>query len=169
MTGLQMRLKAARTYSLATRAADAGDCIPPLLGGTTWKPVGDKKVLVLLAEYPDLPFTNGSNEAFDNLLNSKNYTKGGATGSVWQYYYDNSNGQFNPEFTVAGPYRLSKDRAYYKDRPEEMVAEVARLADNDWISASSRRTGWRTTYSCSIPGERKAPVTRTESGRTGAG
>lgn len=131
MTGLQMRLKAARTYSLATRAADAGDCIPPLLGGTTWKPVGNKKVLVLLAEYPDLPFTNGSNEAFDNLLNSKNYTKGGATGSVWQYYYDNSNGQFNPEFTVAGPYRLYKNRAYYKDRPEEMVAEVARLADND--------------------------------------
>ena len=131
MTGLQMRLKAARTYSLATRAADAGDCIPPLLRGTTWKPVGNKKVLVLLAEYPDLPFTNGSNEAFDNLLNSKNYTKGGATGSVWQYYYDNSNGQFNPEFTVAGPYRLSKNRAYYKDRPEEMVAEVARLADND--------------------------------------
>lgn len=131
MTGLQMRLKAARTYSLATRAADAGDCIPPLLGGTTWKPIGNKKVLVLLAEYPDLPFTNGSNEAFDNLLNSKNYTKGGATGSVWQYYYDNSNGQFNPEFTVAGPYRLSKNRAYYKDRPEEMVAEVARLADND--------------------------------------
>ncbi len=80
---------------IGSRRADAGDCIPPLLGGTTWKPVGNKKVLVLLAEYPDLPFTNGSNEAFDNLLNSKNYTKGGATGSVWQYYYDNSNGQFN--------------------------------------------------------------------------
>lgn len=131
MTDLQMRLKAERTYSLATRAADAGDCLPPLLGGTTWKPVGNKKVLVLLAEYPDLPFTNGSNEAFGNLLNSKSYTKGGATGSVWQYYYDNSNGKFDPEFTVAGPYRLSKNRAYYKDKPKEMVAEVARLADND--------------------------------------
>lgn len=49
------------------------------------KPAPNKKVPVLLAEYPDLPFTNGSNEAFDNLLNSKNYTKGGrpeASGST---------------------------------------------------------------------------------------
>lgn len=128
-TGLQQRLKAARTYSLTTRSG-SGD-IPPLLGGTSWKPSGNKKILVLLAEYPDLPFTNGSNEAFNNLLNSRNYTKNGATGSVWQYYYDNSNGQFDPEFTVAGPYRLSKNRAYYKARPEEMVAEAARLADSD--------------------------------------
>lgn len=131
MTEWQKRLRADRTYSLSTRSGNVNDCMPPLLGGTTWKPVGDKKVLVLLAEYPDLPFTSGSNEEFSNLLNSKNYTKGGATGSVWQYYYDNSNGQFNLEFTVAGPYRLSKSRAWYKDRAEEMVAEVARLADND--------------------------------------
>lgn len=131
MTELQKRLKAERRYSLATRSRNIDDCMPPLLGGTTWKPVGDKKVLVLLAEYPDLPFTSGSNEEFNNLLNSRNYKKGGATGSVWQYYHDNSNGQFNPEFTVAGPYRLTKNRVWYKERPEEMVAEVARLADND--------------------------------------
>ncbi len=88
-------------------------------------------MLVLLAEYPDMPFTQGSNEAFNDLLNSRSYTKNGATGSVWQYYHDNSGGQFDPEFTVAGPYKLSKNRAYYKDRPEEMVAETARLADSD--------------------------------------
>ncbi len=131
MTELQKRLKAERTYSLDTRASNAAECLPPLLVRTTWRPVGKKKVLVLLAEYPDRPFTNGSNEAFNNLLNSRNYTKGGATGSVWQYFYDNSNGQFDPDFTVAGPYKLSKNRAYYKDRPEEMVAEVARLANSD--------------------------------------
>ena len=85
MTELQKRLKAGRTYSLATRSGGVEDCTPPLLGGTTWKPAGNKKVLVLLAEYPDLPFTEGNNEAFNNLLNSKSYTKGGATGSVWQY------------------------------------------------------------------------------------
>ncbi len=131
MTDLQRRLKATRTYSLATRSGGTDDCMPPLLSGTSWQPAGDKKVLVLLAEYPDMPFTKGDNAAFNDLLNSRNYTKGGATGSVWQYYYDNSNQQFSPEFTVAGPYKLSKNRAYYKDRPEEMVAETARLADSD--------------------------------------
>ncbi len=131
MTGLQQRLKAARTSSFTTRSGDTDGCRPPLLGGTFWKPVGGKKVLVLLAEYPDKPFTQGGKEEFNDLLNSRNYTKNGATGSVWQYYHDNSNGQFDPEFTVAGPYRLSKERAWYKERPEEMVAETAHLADND--------------------------------------
>ena len=132
LTPLQKRLlESTRAYSPLTRSGEVSDCIPPLLGGTSWKPIGEKKILVLLAEFPDLPFTEGSNSAFNNLLNSQNYTKGGATGSVWQYYYDNSNKQFSPEFTVAGPYRLSKNRAWYKERPEDMVAEVARLADKD--------------------------------------
>lgn len=131
-TDLQNRLTAAaRTYSPVTRSGAVDDCMPPLLGGTSWKPVGNKRILVLLAEYPDMPFTLGGKAAFEELLNSENYTKGGATGSVRKYYRDNSNGQFDPEFTVAGPYRLSKNRAEYKNRPEEMVAEVARLADGD--------------------------------------
>ena len=97
LTALQKRLlESTRTYSPLTRSGETSDRVPPLLGGTTWKPVGNKKVLVLLAEYPDLPFTEGSNAAFNNLLNSRNYTKGGATGSVWQYYHDNSNGMFSP-------------------------------------------------------------------------
>ena len=132
-TDLQRRLSvAARTYSQPrTRAGATDDLVPPLLGGTSWKPAGSKRILVLLAEYPDMPFTLGGKTAFEELLNSDSYTKGGATGSVRKYYQDNSNRQFEPEFTVAGPYRLSKNRAWYKNRPEEMVAEVARLADGD--------------------------------------
>lgn len=119
------------TYSISTRAGSGLDGAPPCLGGTSWKPVGDKKILVLLAEFPDRPFTLGNAAAFNDLLNSENYTKGGATGSVGKYYSDNSNGKFKPEFTVTGPYRLSKKRSWYKDRPQDMVSEVARLADND--------------------------------------
>lgn len=131
-TDLQRRLSAtAGTYSPVTRAGAIDDLVPPLLGGTSWKAEGDKKILVILAEYPDQPFTLGSEAAFNSLLNDTDYTKGGATGSVRQYYIDNSGGKFRPEFTVAGPYRLSENRAWYKSRPEEMVAEVARLADDD--------------------------------------
>lgn len=122
---------AARTYSLTTSADDGSVSAPPLLGGTSWKPVGKKKILVILAEYPDKPFSKGNRSEFDELLNSRNYITNGATGSVWQYYYDNSRGQFDPEFTVVGPYKLSHNRAWYKDRGSEMAAEAARLADAD--------------------------------------
>lgn len=129
---LQQRLlTASRTMPSVTRSGGVDGCVPPLLGGTSWKAEGDRKILVILAEYPDQPFTLGSEAAFNSLLNAADYTKGGATGSVRQYYIDNSGGKFRPEFTVAGPYRLSKNRAWYKSRPEEMVAEAARLADND--------------------------------------
>lgn len=132
MTAFQRRLAAtARTYSLTTRSSDGSVSAPPLLGGTTWRPVGTKKILVILAEYPDKPFSKGSRTEFDELLNSRNYITNGATGSVWKYYNDNSNGQFDPEFTVVGPYRLSHNRAWYRDRGMDMAAEAARLADAD--------------------------------------
>ena len=131
-TDFQRQLAAAaRAYSLTTRSGDGSVSAPPLLGGTTWRPVGKKKVLVILAEYPDKPFSKGDRTEFDELLNSRNYITNGATGSVWKYYNDNSNGQFDPEFTVVGPYRLSHNRAWYRDRGTEMATEAARLADTD--------------------------------------
>lgn len=72
---------------------------------------GKQKGLVLLAEFPDVPFTIGSKGHFEDMLNSKNYSENGATGSAWQYYYDNSNGRFDPEFVVVGPYTLPHDVA----------------------------------------------------------
>ena len=56
LTPLQKRLlESTRAYSPLTRSGEVSDCIPPLLGGTSWKPTGEKKILVLLAEFPDLP------------------------------------------------------------------------------------------------------------------
>lgn len=132
MTAFQRQLKASAYSRLtATRAGSGLNEAPPLLGGTSWKAMGKKKILVILAEYPDKPFTVGSKEAFNDMLNSRSYTAYGATGSAWSYYYDNSNGKFDPEFTVAGPYRLSHGQAWYKDDAIAMASEAARLADAD--------------------------------------
>lgn len=133
LTELQQRLMSAnRTYSFRTRSSGRLDNLaPPLLDGSTWRADGEKRLLVILAEYPDVPFTEGSKAAFNELLNSENYTKGGATGSVRKYFQDNSNGRFNPDFTVVGPYVLSEKQKWYKNRPEEMAAEVISLADKD--------------------------------------
>lgn len=93
---------------------------------------GKQKGLVLLAEFPDVPFTIGSKGHFEDMLNSKNYSENGATGSAWQYYYDNSNGRFDPEFVVVGPYTLPHERSYYTANDDElayeMVVDVCRMA-----------------------------------------
>ena len=53
------------------------------------------------------------NKLFNDLLNQKGYSANGGTGSVRDYYRDNSYGQFDPEFVVVGPYNLGKPMAYY--------------------------------------------------------
>lgn len=136
-TEFQRRLResASAGTSVATRSETDTYGVPPLLGGTSWKPVGQKKVLVILVEYPDVAFTKGSRDAFDQMLNSRSYTAGGATGSAWQYYYENSGGKFDPVFTVAGPYTLDHERSWYKndkeDKTEQLVKEAAQKADAD--------------------------------------
>ena len=50
---------------------------------------------------------------FRNLLMQDGYSVNGATGSAWNYYQDNSNRLFDPEFVVVGPYKASKTSAYY--------------------------------------------------------
>ncbi len=101
--------------------------------------IGTSKMLIILVEFADTPFQSGGQAYFDTLANGKSYTEGGATGSIWQYYYDNSMGKLNLSATVVGPYTLSKNLAYYgrnesgyKDiNAREMIKEAINLADND--------------------------------------
>ncbi len=119
------------TNSTITRSIN-GFTPPGRLGDSEFSSTGHSKGLVLLAEFPDLPFTTGRKEHFEELLNSRNYIENGSTGSAWQYYYDNSNGHFDPEFIVVGPYTLPHERSYYTDNDDElayeMVVDVCRMA-----------------------------------------
>lgn len=133
-TTLQMQMKA--YLQATTRSVPSDGLIPPFLSGTSMKASGHQKSLVILVAFADVPFRNSSTpEAFDDLMNGRDYTFGGSTGSAWQYYYDNSNFRFDPEFTIAGPYTLSHERAYYTangdERAPEMAREAAILADAD--------------------------------------
>ena len=52
---------------------------------------GSKKFVVILVEFADLKFTvPDAKDAFHAMLNEKGYSGNGATGSVYDYYYDNS-------------------------------------------------------------------------------
>ena len=76
--------------------------------------LGQKHFLVILAEFADLPFaTANPQQAFSNLMNQKGYSKGGATGSARDFYYDNSHGIFEPIFDVYGPATLANGYAHY--------------------------------------------------------
>lgn len=134
-----MRTARNKSNAPASRAID-GFTPPERFTDNGFSAIGKQKGLVLLAEFPDVPFTVGRKEHFEELLNSKNYSGNGATGSAWQYYYDNSNGRFDPEFVVTGPYTLPHERSYYTANDDElayeMVVDVCRMASADGIDFS---------------------------------
>lgn len=76
---------------------------------------GEKfKSLVILVDFPNKQFiTNDPQTAFTNLLNQDGYSSNGATGSAWNYYDDNSNGKFDPQFDVFGTYRAPNNYNTY--------------------------------------------------------
>ncbi len=94
---------------------------------------GEQTMICILMETPDVPFTKTQAE-FDALFNQLNYTVGGATGSVKDYYIENSYGQFELTVDVVGPYTAEHDMAHYGSTWEgarELAAEAVHLADPD--------------------------------------
>lgn len=68
---------------------------------------GSPKVPVILVQFPDKKFKNSNpNSQFYAHFNTKNK-------SVSQYFTDQSNSDFTPQFDVFGPYTTINNRAYY--------------------------------------------------------
>lgn len=100
--------------------------------------VGDKHFLVLLIEFDDIHFTvPNPTDAFSRMLNQQGYSDNQSTGSVADYYRDNSNGKFRPVFDVYGPVRVSGKLADYGGNIEgvrdknvrNILPEACRLLD----------------------------------------
>ncbi|MBO7050930.1 MAG: M6 family metalloprotease domain-containing protein [Bacteroidaceae bacterium] len=108
---------------------------------------GQKKGLIILVNFQDVQFKAGHDkDLYQKVANEKNYTEGKYKGSVYDYFYDQSEGQFELTFDVVGPVTLSNDVAYYGKnidnhdiRAAEMVIEalhmvdsIVNFADYDW-------------------------------------
>ena len=97
---------------------------------------GRPHTLVILVEYQDYRFNvDNPLEYFEDFLNGDEFRRDDATGSVRQYYIENSMGQFQPTFDVYGPVLLKNNRKYYGGGDEryayQMVTEsVAALDDS---------------------------------------
>ncbi|MEG1586363.1 MAG: M6 family metalloprotease domain-containing protein, partial [Bacteroidales bacterium] len=98
---------------------------------------GEVNGLVLLVEFNDVRFkTANPQAAFTNHLNQENYTLNNATGSVRDYFIDQSSGSFRPKFDTYGPITLKKNMALYGGNdnygddadPAGMVVDACQLA-----------------------------------------
>lgn len=75
---------------------------------------GEMHIPVVLVEFADVFFSfDDIAVQFDNMLNKEGYSDHGATGSVRDYYVENSHGRFTPVFDVLEPVRLEKNMAAY--------------------------------------------------------
>lgn len=76
--------------------------------------LGERRIPVFLIEFQNKYFTvSDPVTSFSNLLNQSGYSYNGGTGSVRDYFMDNSHNQFRPVFDVYGPYRASGNVADY--------------------------------------------------------
>ena len=72
------------------------------------------KGVVILANFSNQSMQSGHTQAvFDELCNSTNCTVNDGYPSAAQYFADQSNGSYRPQFDVFGPVTLSRTVAYY--------------------------------------------------------
>ena len=94
---------------------------------------GSPKIPILLVQYPDKKMSNAKS-AFVNQFST------GST-SVKQYFIDQSNGQYSPQFEVFGIYTLPSNRATYGGHSNSgndkgvalMVADACKLAQAEGV------------------------------------
>ena len=113
----------------------------PMLQSRPQKAVGAPNLaprgLVILVNFKDSQFKSDNSSAMDDLMNSISYTDNGATGSVRQFFSDQSDGQYKPDFDVIGPVTLANTVAHYGANdsegndvlPGDMVVEACSIAN----------------------------------------
>lgn len=106
--------------------------------------IGARKALVILVNFSDVNFAEGHDNAlFQRIANEVGFNEGNFVGSMYDYFYAQSEGQFELTFDVLGPVTVSKTQSYYGGNdssgndlhPEEMVKEaVEQIMDQvtDW-------------------------------------
>ena len=95
--------------------------------------VGTKRILIILMGFQDKHF-NVAPVFVRNMFNQVNYSMNYAKGSVRDFYYENSYGQFILQADVVGPYVTDSNAAFYGNNVDGDYQAFAREA---FIAASS--------------------------------
>lgn len=99
------------------------------------------KCVIILAQYSDKSYIiPNANQEFSDMMNKEGYSnKYGQEGSAFDFYKDNSMGQFTPQFTVIGPVTLPNNMNYYGAndaygddlRPAQMAVDAINKAKSE--------------------------------------
>ena len=116
------------------------------------------KGVVIVANFNDQTMLSDHTHAvFDELFNSTNCTVNSGYPSAGQYFADQSNGTYRPQFDVFGPVNLSRNMSYYgTDNPgrdegddqhaTDAVVEACRIANEqytiNWADYDSNNDGY---------------------------
>ena len=136
MTRRARAAQAARAQANARRARWSSFENPPETN------FGVRKILCILAEFqPETvegrDFDGKYNvvnphQHFSDMLNATGYNLNGTTGSVKDYFVDNSLEQYEPEFDVYGPVTLSHSESYYDENGDsEAILEAISLMSDE--------------------------------------
>lgn len=110
-----------------------------LFSGTAFPSFDSPHALVILVSFPDKFFSiTNVRDYFHRMLNEEGFSDNGATGSARDFFVDNSNGVFTPQFDVYGPVMMKNQMRYYGANdsqgydihPEEMVIEALTALDS---------------------------------------
>lgn len=93
---------------------------------------GVHRIPVILVAFQDTDYTiQDPRSAFNALLNQEGYSANGATGSVRDFYVENSRGEYTPVFDVYGPYLLSQNRSSYVNNAVDALLEACEGLDSE--------------------------------------
>ena len=97
---------------------------------------GKKKGLIILTEFQDKEFAEGHDiPKFSRVMNEIGYDEYPFKGSVKDYFLAQSGGQFELDFDVVGPVKISQKSSYYAgkdglERATTMIREATMLAED---------------------------------------
>ncbi|MDE6018789.1 MAG: M6 family metalloprotease domain-containing protein [Muribaculaceae bacterium] len=143
-----MQPKLLNTRSEEDSVEDDDRVVPMNFGRckSTFPVLGVQKGLVILVEYEDVSFEEylqkpsekGIFDYFNRMLNEKGFSDYGSLGSARDWFVENSNGLFLPDFDVYGPVKLPNKREYYGGNdsrgndlhPEDMAVHACQMLDD---------------------------------------
>lgn len=97
---------------------------------------GTKRGLIILAQFPNQRFSMDNPQTlYERIANEEGYADNGFHGSIADYFHEQSGGQFDIIFDVAGPVTMSHNYSYYGANSEanvgQMIKEACMGVDSD--------------------------------------
>ena len=139
----QIDVEAVKTRALARRSqanARRAKRLAPQKVGEIGNYTGEKKGIIILVNFSNVSFKSENNNAlYQRIANEKNFSYGNFKGSMYDYFYAQSDGQFELTFDVVGPVTVSNTQSYYGSNdsegsdkyPATMVIEALKKADSE--------------------------------------